>query len=142
MGTTEIVTAIIGVIGGVGGIGAFLTSIFQRKKIRAEAADVLTDTAITLVEPLQRRVKEVTDEAREARAETRQAREETRQARAETQLAREEMSELRADLGEVMTLLRRWRAAVLNPHITREQLQEMVRAESPPTPNGRADSRN
>lgn len=128
MDTTQLVTAIIGVLGGIGGLGALVGSVFQRRKIRAEAADVLTDTALTLVEPLQARVKEVTAEAKEARTEARQA--------------REEMSDLRTSLAEVMGMLRRWRTAVLSPHITREELMEMVRSEqvNVPPPNGRSNT--
>lgn len=133
MDSVQVATTVIGVLGGIGGSAALVGQIFQRRKIRAETADVLTDTALTLVEPLQKRVQEVTAEAREAREETRQSREETRQ-------AREEMGELRESLGEVIAMLRRWRAAVLNPHVTREELQEMVRAESPPSPNGKVSA--
>ncbi|MEU8821794.1 hypothetical protein [Actinoplanes sp. NPDC048796] len=113
--TVQDITTIIGAIGGLGGLGALVASVLGRRKLRAEAADVITDTALTLVEPLQARVREVTAEAKEAREETRQA--------------REEMFELRTSLAEVMTLLRRWRAAVLSPHVSREELREMVRAE-------------
>lgn len=124
MDTTQIVTAVIGVLGGIGGLGALVGQVVQRKKIRAEAADVLTDTALTLVAPLQERVKEVNQEAKDARNEARQA--------------REDMAELRTSLAEVIGMLRRWRAAVLNPHITRQDLMEMVRTEQVPVPNGKS----
>lgn len=114
MSLQEVTTA-IGAIGGLGGIAAGLTVLLQRKKFKAEAADVLTDTALTLVEPLQRRVKEVSEEAVEARAETR--------------LARTEVAELRDSLTDIMATLRRWRAAVLSPQISREELQQMVRTD-------------
>lgn len=128
MDTTQLVTAVIGILGGIGGLGALAASFFQRRKIRAEAADVLTDTALTLVEPLQKRVKEVTAEASEARAEAGRA--------------REEMAELRASLADLIAQLRRWRAAVLSPHVTREQLMEMVRSEQVAAPNGKAGVRD
>ncbi|BAL87285.1 hypothetical protein AMIS_20650 [Actinoplanes missouriensis 431] len=126
MDATQIVTAVIGVLGGIGGLGALVGSVFQRRKIRAEAADVLTDTALTLVEPLQERVKEVTKEAKEAREEARQA--------------REEMADLRTSLAELMGLMRRWRAAVLSPHVSRETLMEMVRTDEVGSSNGRANA--
>jgi uncharacterized coiled-coil DUF342 family protein len=110
----EIMTA-LGAVGGLGGLATALTVFLQRKKFKAEAADVLTDTALTLVEPLQQRVKEVTAEAREARDETRRS--------------RVEVAELRETLTDIMATLRRWRSAVLSPQITREELQQMVRAD-------------
>lgn len=112
----QFIIALTGALGGLTGMGTGLAIFLQRKKFRAEAADVITDTALTLVEPLQRRVKEVSAEASEAREATR--------------LARAEVAELRESLTDVLAMLRRWRIAVLSPHVTREELHVMVRADN------------
>lgn len=117
MDATQAITAVIGLIGGMGGSGALLGHIFQRRRIRAEAADVLTDTALTLVQPLRARVKELDSEARATRAEVREARNDARH--------------LRDELGDVLATLRRWRAAILDHRVSRDELDLMVTTEYP-----------
>jgi len=110
MDPTQAVTAVIGAVGGLGGIAALIGAVFQRKRIRAETADVLTDTALTLVEPLQKRVRELDQEAREARKEVRT---------------------LRDELGDMIATLRRWKAAILDDRVDREHLVRMVQTDDP-----------
>ena len=99
------VTTVIGAVGGLGGLGALVASFLTRKKVRAEAADVITDTALTLVEPLQRRVRELDVEVTELRRQVRNA----------------------ADvLADAMALIRRWRASMLSVGVDREQLRAMA----------------
>lgn len=117
-----VIIAVVGALGGLGGAGAFVTVFLQRKKFKAEAADVLTDTALTLVEPLQARVRELETEARATRTEVRNA---TTEART-----------LKNELHDVIAVLRRWRSAVLTSSITREELERMVREDTLPTVNG------
>lgn len=104
--TVQDVTTFIGAVGGLGGLGALVASFLTRKKVRAEAADVITDTALTLVEPLQRRVRELDDEVTELR----------RKVRSTTDL-----------LADAMAMIRRWRASMLSTGIDRDQLREMAR---------------
>ncbi|MBW8792155.1 MAG: hypothetical protein JF597_00690 [Streptomyces sp.] len=117
MGPTQTLTAIIGLLGGIGGCAALLGQFFQRRKIRAETADVLTDTALTLVQPLQQRVKELEGEARNTRLEVRAAHDDARY--------------LRDELGDVLAMLRRWRATILDHRVSREELDAMVSTEYP-----------
>lgn len=98
------VIAIVGSLGGLSGVGAFLTVYLQRRKFRAEAADVLTDTALTLVEPLQRRVRELDEEVAELR----------RKVRVATDY-----------LADALSMIRRWRFSMRSPNVDREQLREM-----------------
>jgi hypothetical protein len=99
------VISIIGAIGGLSGLGALIAAVLTRKKVRAEAADVITDTALTLVEPLQRRVRELDVEVTELRAKVRNA----------TDV-----------LADAMAMIRRWRASMLSAGVDREQLREMA----------------
>lgn len=107
MNVQEIMT-MLGAAGGLGGVAAGLTVFLQRHKFKAEAADVLTDTALTLVEPLKNRVRELETEATEAYGALR---------------------ELREAVSDLTSTMRRWRAAILSPAVTREDLHAMVRAE-------------
>lgn len=122
MDTTATIIAVIGGLGGLGGVGAFVNVFLQRRKFRAEAADVLTDTALTLVEPLQTRVRELENEVRVTRAEVRDA---TADART-----------LKNELVDALALLRRWRMAVLNPSISRADLERMVTEDALPGQGG------
>jgi hypothetical protein len=110
----QILLSAVAVLGGGGGIAAMSAVLLQRRKFRADAADVITDTALTLVEPLKTRVRELEEETRRAGANVR------------------ELSDTVADLTSTM---RRWRVAILHPTATVDDLRTMVRAES--TRNGR-----
>lgn len=103
--TIQDVTTIIGAIGGLGGLGALVASLLGRRKLRAEAADVITDTALTLVEPLQRRVRELDGEVTELRRRVRT---------------------ITDGLTDAVSLIRRWRASMLSTAVSREELREMA----------------
>ena len=103
--TVQDITTIIGAVGGLGGLSALVASFLTRKKVRAEAADVITDTALTLVEPLQRRVRELDVEVTELRSKVRSA----------TDV-----------LADAMSLIRRWRASMLSTAVTRDELRLMA----------------
>ncbi|MFC0504209.1 hypothetical protein [Micromonospora costi] len=97
---------VIGLLGGAGGIAALAATLLQRRKIRADAADVITDTALTLVAPLRERVAELETEAAGARREATAARMQAEQANVE-------MSDLRTVVQELTGMLTRWRDEVL-----------------------------
>ncbi len=121
------IIAVVAAVGGLGGIGAFLQVFSQRRKFKAEATDVLTDTALTLVEPLRERVAELEEEARRTRAEVAQARSEARA--------------LRDEVVDLAGVLRRWRTAILTRAVSREELERMVREDSLPTILGHIQER-
>ncbi|GGK89073.1 hypothetical protein [Mangrovihabitans endophyticus] len=112
------ITTIIGALGGASGLAALVASFLGRRKIRAEAADVITDTALTLVEPLQKRVRELDAEVTRARS-----------------LAREAADAL----ADALSLIRRWRSAIVSQVVTREQLREMAREDLPADPGAAAE---
>lgn len=107
--TVQQLLAVITAVGGVSGIGAFITVLLQRKKIRADAADVITDTALTLVEPLQKRVTSLEVEAEEMRRKYRR---------------------LSDKFDAVLRVLHRWRDAMLDAAVSRDRLREMAEAQA------------
>lgn len=119
---------IVGLLGGAGGIAALAATLLQRRKIRADAADVITDTALTLVEPLRGRVNELQSEVAEARREATGARQ-------QAEAANVEIGDLRTAVRELTHLLLRWRTAVLDtasapdPRAALERLRVMVSAD-------------
>jgi alkylation response protein AidB-like acyl-CoA dehydrogenase len=108
----QILLSIIGILGGTGGVGAMATVLLQRRKFHAEAADVLTDTALILVQPLKLRVAELEAE--------------TIVARQQVEKAAQEVSELRAAVREATAMIRRWRSAILAPNATIGQIRTLV----------------
>ncbi|MFI7073550.1 hypothetical protein [Micromonospora sediminicola] len=122
------VITIIGLVGGAGGVAALVATIMQRKKIKADAADVITDTALTLVEPLRARVTELEVEVKGARTQVNAARE-------QAEAAQSEIGDLRATVRELTRMLKSWRSAIVraaaaeDPGTALQQLRVMVTAE-------------
>ncbi|MCZ7440803.1 hypothetical protein O7598_31085 [Micromonospora sp. WMMC241] len=108
MSWVETATTVVGALGGAVGAAGGLAVLASRKKIRAEAADVLTDTALTLLEPLKVRVHEL---------------------EAEVKTTRDNMVELSDSVSGLTATLRRWRAAILHPDAKVEALRKMVTGE-------------
>jgi hypothetical protein len=108
----QIVLSALGMLGGTGGVTAIATMLLRRRRFRADTADVLTDTALALVEPLKLRVVELEAETANAR----------RQAAAMNQ----EIGELRRAVREVTVMMGRWRAAILAPDATIEKLRDLI----------------
>jgi hypothetical protein len=109
----QILITVVGLLGGTGGVAAIATVLGQRRKFRADTADVLTDTALTLIAPLKTRVIELEAETAEAR----------RLALATS----EQIGELRDAVKEVTILMRRWRAAILDPSATLAHLRDLMK---------------
>lgn len=120
-GWVQTLLAVVAILGGGGGLAALATVLSQRRKFKADTADVLTDTALTLVEPLRTRVTELEAEQRQARV------------RMSEQDA--EISELRAAVRDLTATMRKWRAAILSPTARVETLRQLVNAD--PGVNGR-----
>ena len=108
----QILLSALGMLGGTGGVTAITAVLFQRRKFRADAADVLTDTALTLVEPLKHRVVELETE--------------TAAARQQAAVMSQEIGELSRSMREVTVMLSRWRAAILAPDATLEELRDLA----------------
>lgn len=105
--------AVLAVVGGGGGVAALATVLLQRKKFAADAADVLTDTALTLLEPLKLRVRELEGEVK---------------------TTKDNLVELSDTVSGLTSTLRRWRAAILSlpipaPESEVLRLRAMVAAE-------------
>ncbi|GAA5194098.1 hypothetical protein GCM10023322_57660 [Rugosimonospora acidiphila] len=88
----------LSIIGAGGGLGAATAAALRWRKTKADTADVLTDTALTLIEPLRVRIQELD----------------------------REMLRVRYEARETATELRRLRTAILNPSATLDSLRELV----------------
>ncbi|MGI5149141.1 hypothetical protein ACQEVC_22715 [Plantactinospora sp. CA-294935] len=108
----QILLSAIGILGGGGGVASAAAVLLQRRRFRADAADVLTDTALTLVQPLKLRVAELEAE--------------TIVARQQVEKATREVSELRTVVREATAMIRRWRTAILAPDATMGQIRTLV----------------
>jgi hypothetical protein len=80
-GWAQILTSVLSVVGAGGGLGAVFTAILRRRATDAEAADVITDTALVLVEPLKQRIRDLENEVRQLQRAVKQALEELRRLR-------------------------------------------------------------
>ncbi|MEV4628839.1 hypothetical protein AB0J90_21480 [Micromonospora sp. NPDC049523] len=119
----QILLSVVGLLGGTGGVTAIATVALQRRKFRADAAEVLTDTALTLVDPLKTRVGELEAEIQRAR----------RQAA----VASREIRELRDAVQELTALIRRWQRAIFAADATIERLREYILASESGGPGSR-----
>ena len=128
---TAIAQLIAALIGGAG-ITALVQALFGRRKIQAEATDMFTDS--------------VTGWAKEVKADATEARDRAKALNAELDTVSDRVSDfavevrsLAYELDEAFAKLRRWKQAINDDDITRDQLRAMVDADFPhdyPPPNG------
>ncbi|MEH1057221.1 hypothetical protein V6U89_18710 [Micromonospora sp. CPCC 206171] len=109
----QVALSVLGVLGGASGLAAIAAVVAQRGKFKAEAADMLTDAALTLVQPMRVRVAELEAEAQAAREQLRTAREQTERAT--------------ATLSDLHAMLDRWYALIFAPDATLRSIRSAVR---------------
>lgn len=109
----QIVLSVLGVLGGAGGLAAIAAVVVQRGKFRAEAADMLTDTALTLVQPMRARMTELEAEAQSTRELLRASDERARR--------------LQLTVAELRAMLDRWYALIFAPDATIRAIRYAVR---------------
>lgn len=90
----EVVNALL-LLGGGGLVAELLRSLVQRRKMSADVAGQLTESAMALLLPLRERVVELETETGNLRADLHDARDEADLLRAELHEARTELAELR-----------------------------------------------
>jgi septal ring factor EnvC (AmiA/AmiB activator) len=78
---TALVTSALSVLGAGGGLAAATAAVMRWRNTRAEAADVITDTALILIEPLKERIKELESDIGRLRSEVLQTADELRRIR-------------------------------------------------------------
>lgn len=109
----QVLLSVLGLVGGAGGLAAIAAVVVQRGKFRAEAADLLTDTALTLVQPMRTRMAELEAEAQVARE----------QLRASDERARR----LQTTIVDLRAMLDRWYALIFAPDATLRSIRYAVR---------------
>ncbi|MBG6103408.1 MULTISPECIES: hypothetical protein [Micromonospora] len=108
----QVLLSLLGVLGGTTGLAAIATVVAQRGKFKADAADTLTEAALTLVQPLQMRITELENEALNARS--------------ELGLLREQVNQLQFLVRVLSRTLDRWRTAVHAPDATLRKIRSVV----------------
>ncbi|MGC4856166.1 hypothetical protein ACLQ24_22960 [Micromonospora sp. DT4] len=117
----QMALSVFGIVGGSTGLAAIATVLVQRGKFKADAADTLTEAALTLVQPLQTRITELEGEALHARS--------------ELGTLREQVNQLQFVVRVLTRTLDRWRAAIRAPDATLRKVRSVV-AESERLPEG------
>ncbi|MFD6565637.1 hypothetical protein [Micromonospora profundi] len=120
-GWVQVLISLLGILGGTTGLAAIATVVVQRGKFKADAADTLTEAALTLVQPLQSRITELEGQAISARS--------------ELGLLREQVNQLQFVVRALTRTLDRWRTAIRAPDATLRKVRAVV-AESDRQPEG------
>ena len=97
-GWTQVATSALSVLGAGGGLGATVAAVLRWRTTKADAADVITDTALILIEPLKARISEL----------------------------EHEIARLRSEARQIADELLRLRTAILDPTATLEDLRGLV----------------
>lgn len=113
------VPTVVAALVGSAGLSAIVQAFTGRKKSRADAADVLTDS--------------VTGWGKELKEEATQARLRADALNASLDSTTAKVRSLSWELDIAFTKLRRWKAAIKNPQISRDQLVTMVEIDFPST---------
>lgn len=121
-GWLQVLLSVLGVLGGTGGVVAAGTVLVQRRKLKADAADVISDAALSLVAPLKSRIAELETEAAADR----------RRAAATAG----ELGRVKDALHDLTRLMLRVREAILADPTASDQLRDLVRS-APGDVNGR-----
>ncbi len=109
----QVVLSVLGVLGGAGGFATIATVVVKRGKFRAEAADVITDTALTLMQPMRIRMAELEAEAQTIREQLRASNERSRR--------------LQASLTQLRATLDRWYALIFTPDASLQAIRYTIR---------------
>ncbi|MFG1652408.1 hypothetical protein ACGFIE_21015 [Micromonospora sp. NPDC049275] len=108
----QVLLSLLGILGGTTGLAAIATVVSQRGKFKADAADTLTEAALTLVQPLQMRITELESQAVTSRS--------------ELGLLREQVNQLQFVVRVLTRTLDRWRTAVHAPDATLRKIRAVV----------------
>jgi hypothetical protein len=110
----QVLLSVIAALGGTGGVVAAGAVLVQRRKLKADTADVLTDTALTLVKPLRERVAELEIEVTTARR--------------GMAAANGELGQIRDSMRDLARMVVKLRTEILSPDASLDRLREMVRS--------------
>jgi hypothetical protein len=108
----QVALSVLGILGGGTGLAAIAAVVVQRGKFKADAADTLTEAALTLVQPLQTRITQLEVEALSARS--------------ELGTLREQVNQLQFVVRVLTRTLDRWRAAIRAPDATLRKVRATV----------------
>lgn len=109
----QVVLSVLGVLGGAGGFATIAAVVVKRGKFRAEAADVITDTALTLVQPMRIRMAELEAETQTIREQLRASNERSRR--------------LQASLNQLRATLDRWYTLIFTPDVSLQAIRYTIR---------------
>lgn len=122
-GPTEWVLILVAAIGGLGGLGALANAVFGRRKTKADAAQVITGTAMEWINKFEKAA-----EAAQANAEA--AQEQAARAREQMQAAQVQIERVTAEARALASELHLLRTAILRPDVSLDELRLMARRQS------------
>lgn len=117
MSTLTTVASLIATALASGGLGVIVNALANRRKVRVDAADRLSDGALKWVDEFQADAREARHEASEARREATEAHVQMRAVRAEAEWLAKQLQQLRR--------------AIVDPSATLERLRAMVGPDYP-----------
>ncbi|GAB7053139.1 hypothetical protein [Catenuloplanes indicus] len=122
-GPTGWVLILVAAIGGLGGLGALLNAMFSRRKSKADAAQVITGTAMEWIAKFEKAAESAQEQAEAAQAQARAAREQMQAAQVQIERVTAEARALAAELQALRT-------AILRPDASLETLRGLVQRQS------------
>ena len=120
MKTSEWATLIVGVLGGLSGLGVLLNAVFGKTKSKADAAQIITGTAMEWIGRFERAAEQAQVQAEAAQVQAARARDQM--SAAQVQIERV-TAEARALASELHLL----RTAILRPDASMDELRQLVR---------------
>lgn len=125
--------SLLGIGGGAVGLYGFaevVKSLLRRKVTQAEAAQIVSKSAVELIDAVKKSAEQdiarAVTEAKEARRDATEARQEVSEARRETNAARREAERAQRAASESLYLVQRLVGAIRRPGITIEQLLDLI----------------
>ena len=132
METNELVAVIVTAALGGGGVASFVDAFKNRKKVKADTTQSLSESAVKMVASIQESLDEAQKDAAEARREASAAREEAKNARVEARKEGDQMWTqmhlMRREMETMVYRFRRLTGAILDDNVSREELKRLAQS--------------
>lgn len=116
----------VGVLGGTSGVAALLNAIFSKNKNRADAGKSTAEAATVVSNTAMEWIKKFEDAAEKAQAHAAKAQEQADRATEQAELARTQMQAVTREARAVAQMLAELRIAIMRPDATVEGLRALI----------------